>query len=50
MNISNDLTYYKNIIPCGIKNSKVTSLKEIGVNVDNNIDKVIENKFLNIFP
>ena len=31
LNASNDLSYYEGIIPCGLKNSKVTSIKkEIG--------------------
>ena len=31
LNASNDLSYYEGIIPCGLKNSKVTSVKkEIG--------------------
>ena len=49
INISNDLNVYKKIIPCGIKDKKVTSLKEIGVNNYSNIDNIIIKKFLNIF-
>ena len=31
LNASNDLSYYEGIIPCGLENSKVTSIKkEIG--------------------
>jgi len=50
INVSNDLTRYRGIIPCGIKNKGITSLKEMGINNYNNIEKVIINKFLNIFP
>ena len=50
INVSNDLTRYRGIIPCGIKNKGITSLKEMGINNYNNIEKVIVNKFLNIFP
>ena len=49
INISNDLSKYQNIIPCGIKNKGVTSLKDLGVNNYENIDKIIINKFLNVF-
>ena len=50
INVSNDLTKYRGIIPCGIKNKGITSLKEMGINNYNNIEEVIINKFLNIFP
>ena len=50
INVSNDLTRYRGIIPCGIKNKGITSLKEMGINNYNNIEEVIINKFLNIFP
>jgi lipoyl(octanoyl) transferase len=34
-NINTDLTYFSNIIPCGIQNKQVTSLeKELGSKVD----------------
>ena len=49
LNVSNDLSKYDAIIPCGIKDKKVTSLKEIGVNNYSNIDNIIIKKFLNIF-
>jgi len=50
LNISNDLTKYKKIIPCGIHDKGITSLKEMGVKNFNNIDKIIIKNFLNIFP
>ena len=50
INISNDLSKYKNIIPCGIKDKGVTSLKEMGINNFSKIEKIINKKFLNTFP
>ncbi len=50
INISNDLSKYKNIIPCGIKDKGVTSLKEMGINNFSKIEKIITQKFLNTFP
>ena len=49
LNISNDLSKYNAIIPCGIKNKKITSLKDMGVKNLENIDKIITDNFLNIF-
>ena len=49
LNVTNDLKKYKNIIPCGIKDKGITSLKDIGVTDCNNIDKIITKHFLNIF-
>ena len=49
INVKNDLGMYKNIVPCGIKNKGVTSLKELGIKNISNIDKVIIKNFLNIF-
>ena len=41
---------YKNIIPCGIKDKGVTSLKDLNVKNLNSIESLIIDKFLNIFP
>jgi len=49
INVSNDLSKYNSIIPCGIKNKGVTSLKKLGVKDYSNIDKIIAKKFLNTF-
>ena len=49
LNISTDLTKYRGIIPCGIKDKGVTSLKNLGINNYNNIDQIITKSFLNIF-
>ena len=51
LNVDNDLTYFKNIIPCGISNKSVTSIKnEIANQVDKSDvkEKIIKN-FENIF-
>ena len=50
LNVSNNLSEYKSIIPCGIKDKGITSLQDIGVDKYENIDKVITEKFLNSFP
>ena len=49
LNVCNDLEKYKKIIPCGIKEKDVTSLKKLGKNKFKNIDEIIINKFLDIF-
>ena len=49
INVNNDLSMYKKITPCGIKNKGITNLEEMGVKNFHNIDKVIIEKFLNIF-
>jgi len=49
LNVSNDLSKYKGIIPCGIKDKGITNLKEMGIINFSNIDKIIIKKFLNIF-
>ncbi len=49
INVSNDLKIYNNINPCGIKNLKLTSLKNLGVKNFGNINQVIIDKFLSIF-
>ena len=50
INVSNDLSKYKGIIPCGIKDKEVTSLKRMGIKNYNKIEKVIIRKFLDTFP
>ena len=49
LNVSNDLSKYKGIIPCGVKDKGITNLKEMGIINFSNIDKIIIKKFLNIF-
>ena len=49
ININSNLKKYKAIIPCGIKNKGITSLKEINnQNYDNLDNKIIENFILNL--
>ena len=49
LNISTDLSKYNKIIPCGIKDKGITSLKNIGVNNCTDINEIIINKFLETF-
>lgn len=49
LNVSNDLSKYNGIVPCGIKNRGITNLKKLGINNYKNIEKVIIKKFLNTF-
>jgi lipoyl(octanoyl) transferase len=49
LNISNDLSKYKEIVPCGIKDKEVISMKKLGVTKYRNITKIIIKNFLNIF-
>lgn len=56
LNVNTDLTYFNNIIPCGIENKQVTSIeKELGKKVDfeevktkvrQNFERVFETTFL----
>ena len=46
INISNNLLDYKKIIPCGLDNKKVTSLKDLGSNKINNVNKNLKIIFL----
>jgi len=49
LNVNNDLTKYKKIIPCGIKDKGVTNIKENSKNDFSKINLVIVKKFLNSF-
>ena len=49
LNISTDLSKYNKIIPCGIKDKGITSLKNIGISNCTNINEIIINKFLKTF-
>ena len=46
LNIKNDLEPFKKIIPCGIKDKKVTNLKKISKIELNKIDEILINKFI----
>ena len=49
LNVSNDLSKYNGIVPCGIHDKGITNLKSLGVKNYQNIEKIIINNFLNIF-
>jgi len=49
LNVSNDLSKYKEIVPCGIKDKEVINMKKLGVAKYRNINKIIIKNFLNIF-
>ncbi len=49
LNVHNDLSKYKKIVPCGIKDKGVTNLQEMGIKNFCNIDEIIVKKFLNTF-
>ena len=49
LNVSNDLTAYKKIIPCGIRDKGITSLKDLGIKDHKNIESIIVKKFLDTF-
>ena len=49
LNVNNDLSKYRKITPCGIKDKGITSLQEMGIKDFHNIDKIIIEKFLNTF-
>ena len=49
LNISNDLEKYKKIVPCGIRDKGITSLKNMGIKNYGNINEIIAKKFLNTF-
>ena len=46
ININNNLSGYKKIIPCGLSNKKVTSLKNLGVKKFYNLKENIKKVFL----
>ena len=46
LNIENDLEPFKKIIPCGIKDKKVTNLTKISKIKFNKIDEILINKFI----
>jgi lipoyl(octanoyl) transferase len=50
-NVNTDLSYFNNIIPCGIVNKKVTSLeKELGRKIDmNEVKEKVKNNFQKVF-
>ena len=51
LNVNNDLSYFDHIVPCGISNKKVTSMKsELNVDVDKSeVKRIIIKNFSEIF-
>jgi lipoyl(octanoyl) transferase len=51
LNVNTDLTYFNHIIPCGIQNKKVASIKEeLGHEVDiNKVKEKLKNNFAKVF-
>ena len=51
LNVNNDLSYFDHIVPCGITNKKVTSMKnELNVDIDKNeVKRIIIKNFTKIF-
>ncbi len=46
INISNNLSHYKKIIPCGLSNEMITSFKHLGIKKVTNIEKNIKKIFV----
>ncbi len=50
INVHPDLSYYQGIIPCGIKEHGVTSMKELGHNIKlEDMDKILKETFYKVF-
>lgn len=50
INISTDLSKFNGIIPCGLENSLVTSLNQLGIYIEMpEFDKILETEFTKIF-
>ena len=49
INVCNDLSKYNGIIPCGISDKGITSMKQQGIQKYKNIEKIIVKNFLNTF-
>ena len=50
VNISTDLSKFNGIIPCGLENSLVTSLNQLGIYIEMpEFDKILEAEFAKIF-
>jgi Lipoate-protein ligase B len=46
ININNDLSQYKKIIPCGLSNDRITSFDDLGVKNIFNLNKNIKEIFI----
>ena len=49
LNVCNDLSKYKGIIPCGIRDRGITSLKDMGIKNYKNIEEIIIKKIFKYF-
>ncbi|MCA4774356.1 lipoyl(octanoyl) transferase LipB [Wolbachia endosymbiont of Mansonella perstans] len=50
LNVSPDLSHYRGIIPCGLKDYGATSMKELGVEVSlSELDDILKKEFYKIF-
>jgi len=50
INVSNDLSLYKSIVPCGIKNKEITNFIEMKIKNYSKIEDIIIKNFLKTFP
>ena len=46
INVNNDLSIYRKIIPCGLDNKMITSFKDLGIERVNNINRNIKKVFV----
>tara|TARA_B100001778_G_scaffold298808_1_gene273192 strand:+ start:345 stop:956 length:612 start_codon:yes stop_codon:yes gene_type:complete len=46
INVNNDLSNYRKIIPCGLDNKMITSFKDLGIERVNNINRNIKKVFV----
>ena len=46
INISNNLSYYKKIVPCGLSNEMITSFNDLGIKKVTNVEKNIKKIFV----
>ena len=49
LNVSNDLNLFKRIFPCGLRDKEVISMEKLGIKNLVGIEKIITNKFLDVF-
>ena len=50
LNICPDLSHFNGIVPCGISNHGVTSIKELGIDIEiDQMDKVLKEEFEKLF-
>jgi lipoyl(octanoyl) transferase len=50
LNVSPDLTHFEGIVPCGVREHGVTSLRTLGIDVEmNDVDLALKQSFVEIF-